>query len=144
MILADFSPPFSAMQLFVWLGILTFLVFLTNGLFKLWNNLKGKPSPGEVAAQASERYQLKGDFATRQELKDLEARIEQMSEAGEDSRQALRDHIDGSMSDLTKKVDDVRKELSASLAEQAKEFGQALRDQPGQIVAILRNTGALK
>jgi predicted transcriptional regulator len=41
-------------------------------------------------------------------------------------------------------VEEVRAELSGKMDDQAKEFGQAFRDMPNQIIALLRNTGALR
>jgi hypothetical protein len=130
------SPEFNATQLAAWLGIASFLAFLVNQLFTMKRNVIGRPLPAEVQADSAARFQPKGDYATRGELLALTGEIQKMKTESDKSRDDLRTHLDTALND-------VRVELATKIDDQAREFGQALRDQPNQIVALLRNTGAL-
>lgn len=111
MIFAAAAPDFDAIQLAAWMGIAAFLVTLANGLFRLAGNVKGRPLPAEVQADAAARYQPKGDYATRGDLVALEARITAMSTASDVSRHELRSHIDVSVAKLGERLDSLREDI---------------------------------
>lgn len=138
MILAQSITNFTAMQLFVWLGILAFLALLTNSLFSLVKNVKGSPSPGEVQNEVAEKYQLRGDYVTRgefeamragldtlataEEVKQLTATVEGNRKAAETSRARLYDKVEAVNASLIAKID----------------------AQPDRIIAQLSNLGVLR
>jgi len=59
MLFAQANPP---VEIAAWLGCLAFLVVLANGVLKLVDRVKGKPSPGEVQAEAAEKFTRKEEF----------------------------------------------------------------------------------
>lgn len=143
MLFAQLSDP-AVFQSIGWLLMaLAGLAVALRSIIGLWRDVN-RPSGADVQADSVGRYQPKGDYATRGDLIALEARITSMSNASDHSRLELRTHIDTKVDGLDERMGALRKELAERIDNQAVEFGQALRDQPNQIVALLRNTGALK
>jgi hypothetical protein len=137
-------PDPSSAQSIGWLVLsIAGLAVALRSVIGLWRDIS-RPTGADVQADSAGRYQPKGDYATRGDLVAMEARITAMSSASDHSRVELRAHIDTVVEGLDQRMDSMRKELAARIDNQAAEFGQALRDQPMQIVALLRNTGNLK
>lgn len=79
-------------------------------------------------------------FATRREVESLEKRLVGMEEAND----ALRNEI-GQMERRLSEASEKRIEhLDSKIADLAREFGDATRALPMQIVTLLKNTGALE
>jgi hypothetical protein len=108
MILATFTPPDGIVA---WLACLTFVVMLVNGVFKLVHYSRSKPSALDVQQDGAAKYQPKGDYATRGDLTNLEARINAMSAASDLSRHELRTHIDVSVAKLGDRVESLREDI---------------------------------
>lgn len=84
------------------------------------------------------------DAVTRAECDNLHAEQERrLAKLEADFRERTREN-ETSRARLYSHIDDVRKELSTKIDDQSKEFGQALRDLPSQVIAVLRNTGVIK
>ena len=79
-------------------------------------------------------------FATRREVEALERRLAAMEEAND----ALRDQIVQMERRLTEASEKRIDHLDGKIAELAREFGDATRSLPMQIVTLLKNTGALE
>jgi hypothetical protein len=54
-----FSPP---IEIAAWLACLAFLAWLINQVLKIVDRMKDKPAPGEVRAEAIDRFVHKSDF----------------------------------------------------------------------------------
>lgn len=59
MMLSQLTPP---MEIASWLACAAFLIMLANGVLKLVDRAKGRPTPGEVRDEASNRYAGKLEF----------------------------------------------------------------------------------
>ena len=97
-----------------WLGCFVFVIAGMNQVFRFLAHFREQPPP-------SQTYQPKGDYATRTELN------------------VLRQEITGRLVVLDS---DIKEVLSAG-EDRARSIHKRLDDQPNQIVALLRNTGAI-
>lgn len=116
------------------------------GLASLWSLLRRRKQaieqPVEVSLKdpvtvARDKYDPASCMSVHREIRE---RLQQHDREIAQLREESSKRTDA----VVKHVEDVRVEVSGKLDQQAQEFGQALRDMPNQIIAILRNTNSLR
>lgn len=109
-----------AVSIAAWLGCAAFVVGLVNGVLALVDRLKERPSP-------SETYVRLADFSEHRRL--VLDRIESQRVALEAARDAEREELAG-----------LRNEIRGDI----RRIHDRVDDLPAQIIATLRNTGAIQ
>ncbi len=97
-LLAEASPGFTPEHLAGWLGIVAFVIMLTNGIFTLVQNVKGRPSPAEVQMEGAKT------FATKTEVAAIEAKIDEHVRQSAVSRARIYDKIEATRVDIDGKI----------------------------------------
>ncbi|MEI6565318.1 MAG: hypothetical protein WCR20_01470 [Verrucomicrobiota bacterium] len=124
-------------ELAAWLGCLAFVVAAVNGVMRLVDRMKDKPSPGEVRAEASDKFVQKAqcevlhrDFVARLQL--LEAQRVSDGREASGQRARLYDQIKVTNDQTREHIEAVRQELSDKIDQ-----------MPDRVIAMLRNFGAI-
>lgn len=132
-----------------WLACLMFVMGIVKMGIGLVKDLKDKPAPVDVQREAGEKYVSK--IACAEQHRGVSERLnfldqQRINDAkdGAQSRAKIYEEIKAVQTETVHELAAVRTELSQKMDEQAREFGQALRDMPSQIITILRNTGVIR
>lgn len=115
----DLTGGSSAVSLAAWLACAAFLAGLINSVLALVDRIKEKPIP-------SETYLRIADWSDHRDQ--ILARIESVRVAGEADRAALRSET---------------AELRGEIRDDIRRLHQRMDDLPTQLIATLRNTGAI-
>jgi hypothetical protein len=110
--LAQSASAFSSIPATIaaWLACLFFTAALYNALSTAVRGMKDRPSPAEVQANSDKT------FATRQQIDELEERIEDQRKASEVSRARLYHQIDEVRKELDTKIDGMPDRIIARLS----------------------------
>lgn len=130
-------------EIAAWLGCLVFCVALYNQLSKAKANLFGEKKTTEVSPQPLV-VKAVGEFAQERDcvgrynqvegqIAELRTKREEDLRAGSGSRRAIYEEIAKTTEQTRRHMESVRTELS-----------EKIDNMPDRMIAILRNTGALK
>jgi hypothetical protein len=122
MMFASVTPP---VEIAAWLGCLTFLVMLANGVLKLVDRAKGRPTPGEVQSEAAEKFARKIEF---------DRHLDANEQAHRDLFSKLGGVERGARENLEKKFDLLRNERAHDIANIQSELN-AISKQLGVVSA---------
>ena len=121
--LAQSASAFSSVPATIaaWLGCLFFAVALYNALSTAVRGMKDRPAPADVRAEAVDRFQPKGDYATKEALAEHVAETKRQhenifSKMGGMER-GLRAEMDEKFNRITTKVDGIATNVSAVVRE---------------------------
>lgn len=131
--LAELPSP-SPADLAAWLVSAAAVVAMTNGVFKLANNLRSKPSPGEVETRADRTFATKE--ALDRHIADSKREHENIFAKLGGMERGLRAETDLKIGALRDKVDDIAVTVSA-VAREAEMHTQQLATLDSDIKQLL-------
>lgn len=121
-----------------WLVSAGALLWITNEIFKLAKNIRGKePLPPNEQLELSH-----GALVER--VDNIEGDIKGIRSELKEDRSANERHASARSSAIYKKIDDMRAEITAHVESVRRELSGNQNDIPDRIVAMLKNTGAIK
>jgi hypothetical protein len=144
-------PAPTGTQLLVWMGCaaaalggFAFVLMIYNQLSEAKRNLTGNKEgqvPQPLTVKMASRFVSEEEC--RKRYKELCDALADDRRAGISSRNKLYEEIRRVNGEMEKKMDSVRQEVSDHTESVRKELGGQIANLPAQLVAILRNTGAI-
>lgn len=150
-----------------WIGCAAFVLLFLNQLYVAKKNLFGSKQATEISPQPLD-VRIAHEFVRKDEcvqrhgestnkIQDIERQITALrSERADDLRvaaagrkalyekiEAVRKDVVGQLAGIFDKIDDVRKEASEHSENSRRELTEKIDDLPNQVIATLKNTGAI-
>lgn len=100
----------------------------------IWSNVKG---------DKKREVTINPDMATKSDLSRLEHTVAANQATSDKWREQFDIHTENVRRELSGQMNAFRLELSEKIDNQAKEFGDALRDVPGKVLSTLRDATAI-
>jgi len=121
----------SPVHIAAWLASLMFLVGMTNQVLKLVDRMKSHPPGNELQLTASQ---------IAQRVSDLEELRESDRDEASERRRAIFNQMDKDRTAFHHEIKGAYDRIERT----ERDFQQAMRNLPNEIIATLRNTGAIQ
>jgi hypothetical protein len=140
-LLAEIAVP-SSLEIGGWMGCAFFAVALWNGINKAFDRNREKPAPAETYATKLELARVEKELkeeALRVAADVKSLRLEIIAN-GETRRASIEGKVEAVRKEVKGDIDGVHRRVDLL----GQNFDERLENLPSQIIALLRNTGALK